>query len=61
MMTQIQTKSQVELEEFDVIALEEKLASNYEKAQKPYVQSDYEIDSETDWCGTLYRVWRNFA
>ena len=59
MMTQIQTKSQDLLEEFDVIALEEKLAEDYEKAQQAYVELNYEIDSETDWCGTLYRVWKN--
>ncbi len=35
MMTQVQNKAQVELEEFNVIALEEKLAADYEKAQKP--------------------------
>ena len=57
-MTQLKTRPQVNLEEFDVIALEEKLASDSEKAQKPYIQANYEIDSETDWCGTLYRVWR---
>ncbi len=57
-MTQLKTRHQENLEEFDVIALEEKLASDYEKAQSPYIELDYEIDSETDWCGTLYRVWR---
>ena len=53
MMTQVQTLPQGLLEEFDVIALEEKLVADYEKAQKPYVEAGYEIDSETDWCGTL--------
>ncbi len=59
MITQVQTLPQVDLEEFDVIALEEKLASDYEKPQSPYIEPDYEIDSEADWCGTLYRVWKN--
>ena len=59
MMTQVQTPPQANLEEFDVIQLEEQLASDYEKAQKPYFEEDYEIDCETDWCGTLYRVWKN--
>ena len=59
MMTQIQTLLQDRLEEIDVIALEEKLAADYEKAQKPYIEPNYEIDSETDWSGTLYRVWKH--
>ncbi len=58
MMTQTLTQSQGLLEEFDVIELEEKLAADHEKVQKPYIEPHYEIDSETDWCGTLYRVWR---
>ena len=58
-MTQALTQSQGLLEEFDVIELEEKLAADYEKTQYPYVEPDYEIDTDTDWCGTLYRVWKN--
>ena len=57
-MTQIQAQLQDRLEEFDVIGLENQLAADYEKAQRPYIESDYEIDSDSDWCGSLYRVWK---
>lgn len=58
-MTQTKAKTQGSLEEFDVIALEERIATDYDKAQKPYFEANYEIDSQKDWCGTLYRVWKN--
>ena len=60
MMTQIQAQLQDRLEEFEVIGLENQLAADYEKAQKPYVEANYEIDTDSDWCGDLYRVWRNY-
>ena len=58
MIAQIQTKPQVDLTEFDALTFELKHTSDYEKAQRPYIESDYEIDSDSDWCGSLYRVWK---
>ena len=44
--------------DFDVILLEEKLASSYEKSQNLYFETSYEIDSDEDDCfSSLYRIW----
>lgn len=42
---------------FDALAFELQCAQDFEKAEKQYFSPEYEIDSETDWCGSLYRVW----
>ncbi|MDJ0533179.1 MAG: hypothetical protein QNJ70_11905 [Xenococcaceae cyanobacterium MO_207.B15] len=34
-----------------------KLADNYEKSQTPYFETNYEVDSEPDCFGSIYRVW----
>lgn len=59
MIAQIQTKPQVDLTEFDALTFELRHASDHEKVQQAYIESDYEIDSDSDWCGSLYRVWKN--
>ena len=53
MMTQMKPSSQDSLEGFDVFALENKLAADYEKAQRPYIDPDHEIDADSDWCSIL--------
>ena len=58
-MTYRTIEAQAASDDFDSLALELKHASDYEKAQRPYIESDYEIDSDLDWCGSLYRVWKD--
>ncbi|MGK7938307.1 MAG: hypothetical protein AB4206_21285 [Xenococcaceae cyanobacterium] len=57
-MTHRTIEAQATSNNFDALAFEINLAKDYEKSQRPYVESDYEIDSDLDWCGSLYRVWK---
>lgn len=59
MLTQQTVKTQVASAHFDALAFELKHAADHQKSQRPYIESDYEIDSDSDWCGSLYRVWKN--
>ncbi len=57
-MPQQRLELQEAASDFDVILLEEKLADDYKKAQNPYFETSYEIDSDKDDCfSSLYRVW----
>lgn len=58
MLTPIRRDNQ-DGKDFDALAFEIKHYEDFENAQKPIIESDYEIDSESDWCGSIYRVWKN--
>lgn len=58
-MTQEALVTQEASADFDALAFGLKHAEDYEKSQLPYIESDYEIDSSLDWCGSLYRVWKD--
>ncbi len=54
----IHTNNQSVSQDFSVILLEEKIASDYEKSPHPYFETCYKIDSDKDDCKrSLYRVW----
>lgn len=58
-MTRTNTETQAVSANFDALAFELKHSQDYEQSQQFYVETDYEIDSDSDWCGSLYRVWKN--
>jgi hypothetical protein len=45
------------IQEFDVIALETKLETDYLAKNKPYVDGEIEIDGKSDLDSCIYRVW----
>lgn len=45
------------LSEFNALAFELRHFEDFQKAEKQYFSPEYEIDSESDCFGSLYRVW----
>ncbi|MDJ0634923.1 MAG: hypothetical protein QNJ34_17165 [Xenococcaceae cyanobacterium MO_188.B29] len=43
---------------FDPIAFELERERIFNRTEKAYVEQDYEVDSNRDWCGSIYRVWK---
>lgn len=43
--------------DFDALDFELKREQIFNKSEKQYIQPNYEIDSDRDWYGNLYRVW----
>lgn len=56
MLTRIRRDNQ-DGSDFDALEFELKHAEDFENSQKQYFEPAYEIDCESDWCGSLYRVW----